>query len=113
VLGRTWTFSQIADAISTADLRFSPISGTIPQRVETMLSASKAASKAPMFTRVRFERSTGGWRGMRKEQDEESARSEVPDVVPHFLLGVVRLFFFIDHVSTAFLHTPSQRLHTL
>jgi hypothetical protein len=52
--------SQIVDANSTADLRFSPTTGTIPQTIESVLRASMAALILLMLRRMRCEGLTGG-----------------------------------------------------
>jgi hypothetical protein len=95
--------SQIVDASSTADLRFSPTTGTIPQTIETVLRASMAALILLMLTRVRFKGPTGGMvrgkkRAGRREPSTGGAaapltpgQARTASHRPRSLLGVGRL----------------------
>jgi hypothetical protein len=76
--------SQIVDASSTADLRFSPTTGTIPQTIETVLRASMAALILLMLRRVRCEGSTGGmaWDEERAGRRERSTGGAAAPLAP-------------------------------
>jgi hypothetical protein len=79
-LGCTCTCSHMVDtgSSSAADLRFSPMPGTISRAIETSPSPSTTALNFLMLERVRHERSTGRWWRMRPHLLPSSRRSLMP-----------------------------------